>query len=255
MNSPEQLKIREIPHLERFCSLAKFSHSYTCPSQRTLALSAIRDFVTIDESLFGTCSSPTLHLLAETAIKCEDSSLLDVIVTRWIKRIQRLQAPCVPAIITADALHIIRLSGAACYVHLQEVAEHSTTVSEEGATRFHMSPKLDIAQKARLLGGFWSLVRYWEWFRRHPAKMISCSHANCAMVWERCWNTSRDSRQVLSTSQADVLGLMRIMRELLKADADLLGMVEKCREQSLEALSKAREELNGNLGDHFADLL
>ncbi|KAE9406263.1 hypothetical protein BT96DRAFT_268258 [Gymnopus androsaceus JB14] len=211
--------------------------------------------MTRDETFFGLCSSRNLHLLAETVIKCEDFILLDTVVTKWIKRIQRLEAPCVPAIITADTLHIVRLGGAACYVHLQEVAEHSTTVSEEGATRFHMDPKLDVAQKAKLLSGFWSLVRYWEHFRRFPAKILSCRHADCIGIWERCWIVARDSREILCTSQADVLGLIKMMQDLLKADVELLRMPDKCREESLKALGEAWEELNESLGDHFTDSL
>ncbi|KAJ4481904.1 hypothetical protein J3R30DRAFT_3286889 [Lentinula aciculospora] len=253
--SPDELKhpIEDISGLKKFCSLAKFAHAFECGSQKSLALSTICD--ALDHPFVKTCPSPTLHLLAETAFRCEAPILLDAIVSRWIQRIQRREAPCVPAIITADALHILRLGGAACYAHLQEVAEHSITVSNEGATRFHMDPKLDMSQKVRLLTGYWSLVNYWERFRRRPLKFISCGHDACSASWERRWSVALGTRKVLCAAQVDVLGLMRIMRELLAADQELELMESKCREQALLSLNDVRKELNDTLGDHFTNSL
>ncbi|KAJ3875204.1 hypothetical protein F5051DRAFT_67520 [Lentinula edodes] len=242
--------IVDISGLKKFCSLANFSRAFKCISQEPFALSTIHD--SLDHPFFDTCASPTLHLVAETAVRCEAPILLDAIVSRWIKRIQRHEAPCVPAIITAHDLHIPRLSGAACYAHLQEVAEHSTTVSE-GATHFHMDPKLDMAQRVRLFAGHWSLVNFWEQFRRHPLKFVSCDHVECLRIWERRWSVALGGRKILCAGQVDVLGLMRTMRELLAADKDLDSMKSKCKEKALESMSDVWKQLNATLGDHFTD--
>ncbi|KAJ3981008.1 hypothetical protein F5890DRAFT_607705 [Lentinula detonsa] len=253
--SPDELMqpIKDISHLRKFCSLARISHAFDCSSQKSLALSAIRD--ALDNSLSETCSSSDLHVLAETAVGCEAPILLDAIVSRWIKRIQCHQVPSVPGIISADTLHIPRLSGAACYTHLQEIAEQSSTISDQGVTRLHMDPKLDMSQKMHLLAGYWSLVNYWEQLRRHPLKFVCCSHNKCSDIWERRWAVALGAPKVLCASQVDVLGLIRITRGLLVVDKELETMNSECRAKALQSLRDACENLNDTLGDHFTNSL
>ncbi|KAJ3767631.1 hypothetical protein FB446DRAFT_819700 [Lentinula raphanica] len=252
--SPDEIRsIKNTTHLSRLCSLAKISHAFHCTSQKSLALSALRD--ALDLPPFETCSSSNLHLLAETAVRCEAPILLDAIVSRWIKRIQRHEVPCVPAIISADALHIHRLSGAACYAHLQEVAEQSVADPDKGVTHLRLDSKLDSPQKLQLLAGYWSLVNYWERFRRSPSRFVCCSHDKCANIWERCWGMALGAPKVLQASQVDVSGLIRLVRESLAAHNELKTMNAECRAKALQSLDDASDSLNANLGEHFTKSL
>ncbi|KIK51623.1 hypothetical protein GYMLUDRAFT_88967 [Collybiopsis luxurians FD-317 M1] len=249
-----ELPIEQVPQLEKFCSIAKFACSFICSDQKRRALAALHEAVG-REFFFGTCSSSSLNLLVETAVTCSDDVLLDCIVAKWIERIQRRESACVPAIKTAHSLLITRLFGAACYVYLQELAEQSTTESDEGPTWLNFDPKLDTTQRASILAGYWSLVNYWERFRHRPLKFVSCEHDSCHEIWMREWFAALGSSRVLGTSQSDVVRLVRIMREVLMQDNEVKFMPGKCREKVLKELGKAGEELNEKLGDHFAALL
>ncbi|KAJ7506759.1 hypothetical protein B0H11DRAFT_1794689 [Mycena galericulata] len=245
---------REHEDFNRLLLIVPIARQYRCVSLETWSKAAIMRTVSHDDAFIASCSSATFKLIIDVAIRTRHDALLDVAITQWASRIRRGDAPCVPAILTADAHELARLRGVAYYFHIQGMIAQQTTVTHHGATQFQTDPKLSNAQVMRLLSGYWSLVSLWERLRRNPPKFVcACGGGGqCAKAWGARWGVAAASERINALSSASVLALLAAMRDQLGTDHDLAKSISpQCRLAALEAVKMQAKSLEDGLADHF----
>ncbi|KAF8215051.1 hypothetical protein K438DRAFT_1659905 [Mycena galopus ATCC 62051] len=250
---------REHDDLDRLLLVAAISQQYRCGTLEVWANTALLRTVTSDETFISSCSSALFKRIVDCAIRTRNDVLLDNTIAQWTCRIRRGDAPCVPAILAADAHELPRLRGVAYYFHMQAMIAQQTTVTERGATQFQTDPKLSNAQVMRLLSGHWSLVSLWERLRRSPPKFEcteGCGGASgkkrCAVVFGECWGAATTSKRMNAISSASVLELLVAMRDQLAADQELTKNIPaQCKLAALEAVKKQAKIFEDGLADHF----
>ncbi|KAJ6499559.1 hypothetical protein C8R47DRAFT_1009381, partial [Mycena vitilis] len=245
---------REHDDLDRLLLVAAITKQYRCAALETWAESALLRTVTSNEPFIASCSSALFKRIVDCASRTRNQRLLDTTITQWAARIARGDAPCVPAILAADAHELPRLRGVAYYHHVQAmIAAQRTSVTGRGATQFQTDPKLSNAQVMRLLSGHWSLVSLWERLRRAPpAFECGCGGKRCARVFGERWGVAGASKKVNALSSAAVLALLGAMRELLAADQEMKNfMPPRCRLAALEVVKNQVKVFEDGLADHF----
>ncbi|KAJ6622654.1 hypothetical protein B0H10DRAFT_2013738 [Mycena sp. CBHHK59/15] len=256
---PEELAAqpREHADFDRLLLIALISHQYRCSTFESWSMGAILRTVASDPVFVSSCSSATFTRIIDVAVRTHHQRLLDATIAQWTARIRRADAPCVPAILAADAHELPRLRGVAYYFHIQGMIAQQTSTTERGATLFHADPKLSNAQVMRLLSGYWSLVSLWERLRRSPPKVAcaaGCKMAkgHCAAVWAERWAAAAASEKAIALSSVSVLALLAAMRDQLGTDQELAKRASaQCRLAALDALQKTSIEFEDGLADHF----
>ncbi|KAJ6585469.1 hypothetical protein B0H19DRAFT_1109742 [Mycena capillaripes] len=245
---------REHEDLDRLLLIAAISRHYRCVDLEAWAKDAILRTVTSNDVFIASCPSALFKRIIDCAIRTRNDSLLETTITRWAARIQRGDAPCVPAILVADTHELSRLRGVAYYYHIQAMIAQQTAVTERGATQFQTDPKLSNAQVMRLLSGHWSLVSLWERLRRSAPK-FECGEGctgRCAAVLNERWGVAAASNKINGMSSASVLALLAAMRDQLAADQELKKSVPpQCRLAMLDAVTKQAKVFEDGLADHF----
>ncbi|KAL0961221.1 hypothetical protein HGRIS_006188 [Hohenbuehelia grisea] len=206
-------------------------------------------------------SSVNFANVLRACTRCDDQTLLPIIESEWIARIESKDLPPVPAILAADHLNVTKLRGRAYYQQLVSLTEQgeegSTDVNVRGATQFRMDPRLSNGQVIRLLSGHWSLVSLWERLRRAAPKFADdeCDdgkHESCLRVWKEVWVETAASERVSNISSVSVLQILARMRELLSRDQRLTdSMKPPCRQAGLAALQRLHDQTQEGLADHF----
>ncbi|KAJ6623605.1 hypothetical protein B0H10DRAFT_2008814 [Mycena sp. CBHHK59/15] len=256
---PEELAAqpREHADFDRLLLIALISRQYRCSTFESWSMGAILRTVASDPVFVSSCSSATFTRIIDVAVRTHHQRLLDATIAQWTARIRRADAPCVPAILAADAHELPRLRGVAYYFHIQGMIAQQTSTTERGATLFHADPKLSNAQVMRLLSGYWSLVSLWERLRRSPPKVAcaaGCKMAkgHCAAVWAERWAVAAASEKAIALSSVSVLALLAAMRDQLGTDQELAKRASaQCRLAALDALQKTSTEFEDGLADHF----
>ncbi|KAF7326615.1 hypothetical protein MVEN_02598200 [Mycena venus] len=257
--SPQERAAQPRGHddLDRLLLIASISRQYRCATLESWAKDAILRTVSVDEAFISSSSSAMFKRIIDCAIRTRNDALLETTITQWAARIRRGDAPCVPAILVADAHELPRLRGIAYYYHIQGMIAQQTTVTERGATQFQTDPKLSNAQVMRLLSGHWSLVSLWERLRRNPPKFEcadGCTTGNrrCAAVFGERWSFAAASKKINAMSSADVLALLAVMRDQLAADHEMTKCIPpQCKLAALEAVKKQANTYEDGLADHF----
>ena len=207
------------------------------------------------------CKAPILRRIIEVALLCGHKLLCDHAVEKWAQLIMVGYANPVYAMDVADAYGLARLAGVAYYETLMacndrlECAYEPLLASELGAPHA-MSP----AQRARLLSGFFALVRRSEQIRETPPAFTrpeGCTyHAHgCLSTWNAVWKAAAKSDATAHRPTADVLGRIRAMQELVEADRDLrLALTPACRRAAMESVNELYMKEEDNLAVYFEDL-
>ncbi|KAJ6583898.1 hypothetical protein DFH09DRAFT_1308620 [Mycena vulgaris] len=233
--SPRERAVQpcEYEDVDRFLLVTAISRQYRCGALESWSKAAILRTVSHDNAFIASCSSAMFRRVIDVAIRTRQDVLLGTAISQWAARIRRGVAPCVPAILAADAHELPRLRGVAYYFHVQVMLAQQTTVTDRGATLFQADPKLSNAQVMRLLSGYWSLV----------ACGSACGATRpSSAAWERA-NT---------LSSASVLALLTTVRDQPATDQEATkNMYFECRLAALEAVRKHARSLENGLADHF----
>ncbi|KAJ6508268.1 hypothetical protein C8R45DRAFT_966787 [Mycena sanguinolenta] len=245
---------REHEDMDRLILIASISRQYRCRVLEDWVKDVILRTVTTDQVFISSCSSAMFKRLIDCAVRTRNDVLLESTITQWTARIRRREAPCVPAILVADAHELPRLRGVAYYFHIQDMIDQQTTVNGRGATQFQTDPKLSNAQVMCLLSGHWSLVSVWERLRRTPPKFECTNGCNrrCAVVFGERWAAATISEKVNAMNSASVLALLGAMRDQLVMDKELTkGIPPQCKLAALEAVNMQANTIEDGLVDHF----
>lgn len=204
------------------------------------------------------CSSANFTSLLDVAVEFNDTELLNSAISIWAERVSKNSTPSVPAMLAADKHDLAELRGVAYYVHIQDMMDRQTSITALGATQLRADPKLNNGQVMRVLSGYWSLVSFWERFRRTPlalARAGECSeseHKTCVSNWDRRWHSAVGWKRILGYNNADILALLACLRDQLRGDDDLAqGTSPACRDAGLNALKESLETTRKGLADHF----
>ncbi|KAJ7250037.1 hypothetical protein B0H12DRAFT_1185912 [Mycena haematopus] len=254
--SPHELAAqpREHQDVERLILIASISRQYRCGTLESWVKDAILRTVTSDEVFISSCSSDMFKRLIDCAVRTHNDTLLETTIAQWTARIQRGEAPCVPAILVADAHELPRFRAVAYYFHIQAMIAQQTTVTERGATQFQTDPRLSNAQVMCLLSGHWSLVSLWERLRRTPPK-FECADGckkRCAAIFGERWAAAATSKKINGMSSASVLALLAAVHDQLAVDQELTKNIpSQCKLAALEAVKKQAQTFEDGLADHF----
>ncbi|KAJ7741389.1 hypothetical protein B0H16DRAFT_1378251 [Mycena metata] len=245
---------REHEDLDRLLLIAGITRQYRCASLEAWSMAAILRTVTADSAFIASCSSALFRRIVDCAVRTRSDALLEATLSQWAARIMRGDAPCVPAILAADAHELSHFRGIAYYAHIQVMTAQQTALTERGATQFQTDPKLSNAQVMRLLSGHWSLVSLWERLRRTPPK-FSCAQncgGRCVLAMEERWMVAAASSKINALSSASVLALLAAMRDLLAVDQELTKKIPaQCKLAALEAMKLTSKLVEDGLADHF----
>ncbi|KAJ7160165.1 hypothetical protein C8R46DRAFT_1285601 [Mycena filopes] len=250
---------REHEDLDRLLLIACITRQYRCPSLEAWSTAAILRTVTADAAFIASCPSALFRRILDCGIRTRNDALVEATTAQWAARIMRGDAPCVPAILAADAHELARLRGIAYYAHIQVMTgeQTETALTGRGATQFATDPKLSNAQVMRLLSGHWSLVSLWERLRRAPPK-FACAQAQgacagrCVGVVEERWRVAAASSRINALSSASVLALLAAMRDLLVADQELTKKIPaQCKLAAVEGVKALATRVEDGLADHF----
>ncbi|KAF7348201.1 hypothetical protein MSAN_01773200 [Mycena sanguinolenta] len=245
---------REHEDVDRLILIASISRQYRCRILENWVKDVILRTVSTDPVFIASCSSAMFKRLIDCAVRTRNDALLESTIAQWTARIRRREAPCVPAILTADAYELPRLRGVAYYFHIQDMIDQQTTVNGRGATQFQTDPKLSNAQVMCLLSGHWSLVSVWERLRRIPPKFECTSGCGkrCAVVFGERWAAATISEKVNGTNSASVLALLGAMRDQLAMDKELTKSIPpQCKLAALQAVNTQVIIFEDGLVDHF----
>ncbi|KAJ7017890.1 hypothetical protein C8F04DRAFT_1276234 [Mycena alexandri] len=244
---------REHEDLDRLLLIAGITRQYRCASLEAWSMAAIIRTVTADSAFIASCSSALFRRIMDCAIRTHSDALLEATISQWAVRIMRGDAPCVPAILAADAHELSHFRGIAYYAHIQVMTAQQTALTERGATQFQTDPKLSNAQVMRLLSGHWSLVSLWERLRRAPPKFSCAQHCagRCVLAMEERWRVAAASSKINALSSASVLALLAAMRDLLVVDQELTQIPAQCKLAALEAVKSTAKLVEDGLADHF----
>ncbi|KAK7022161.1 hypothetical protein R3P38DRAFT_2959716 [Favolaschia claudopus] len=256
--SPQERAAQPRDHsdLDRLLLIAIISTHYRCASLASWSKQALLHTLA-SGTLIASCSSAHFTRLLDCATRTHNPALLESTITHWAARLRAGSAPCIPAILAADAHELPRLRGVAYYWHLQTMAEaqDAAGLNARGATQFQSDPKLSNVQLVRLLSGHWSLVNLWERMRRAPPTFecqVACKGRRCAVVWGERWRVAVASDKICGIGSASVLALLAAMRELLAADKELAGILPaQCRLAALDAMKNQVKAFEDGLEDHF----
>ncbi|KAJ7740202.1 hypothetical protein DFH07DRAFT_892016 [Mycena maculata] len=255
--SPEEraAQPREHEDFDRLLLISAIAHQFRCPALTAWSNAALLRTVLHDAAFIASCSSALFKRTLDTATRTRHDALRDAAVAQWAARLVRGDAPCVPAILAADAHELAGLRGVAYYYHIQGMLAQQTHTTERGATQFHTDPRLSNAQVMRLLSGYWSLVSLWERLRRTPPKFACATggcNGGCATAWSERWRAAAAAERVNALSSASVLSLLAAMRDQLGADHEpARSMPPQCRLAALDAVKKQASNLEDGLADHF----
>ncbi|EKM51574.1 uncharacterized protein PHACADRAFT_261791 [Phanerochaete carnosa HHB-10118-sp] len=205
--------------------------------------------------------APILRRIIEVALLCGHKRLCDHAVEKWVQLILVGFANPVYAMDVADQHGLARLRGVSYYETLIACNErlecaYEPLLAADGGERHTMTPP----QRARLLSGFFSLVRRWEQIRETPptfARPEGCTyHAHgCLSTWNSIWKTTTKNDLMVHRPAVDVLGRLRMMQELLEADSDLrLALTPSCRRAAMESVKELFMREEDNIAAHFQDL-
>lgn len=207
--------------------------------------------------------APILRRLIEVAQLCGHTLLRDHAVEKWVQLIMVGYANPLDALDVADRYGLARLRGVAYYETLVacndrlECAYAPLLAAEGGGAAAHA---LGAPQRARLLSGFFALVRRWERLREAPpafARPEGCTyHAHgCLSTWRAIWKAATQSDAMVHRPAVDVLGRLRAMQEILEADRDLrLALTPACRRAAMESVHELYMKEEDALPVYFEDL-
>ncbi|KAH9480763.1 hypothetical protein JR316_0007363 [Psilocybe cubensis] len=251
----------EPTYLERLALIASITQRYKMQILENWCQQFLKNLVA-DTVFLSSCSSACLtHLVHSSVIfnKTGPNKQLEILVDRWIRRIENKDTPCAPAIIAADRFNLKELRAVAYYNHLQDMVEGLPS-NDRGAIMLRADPKLNNGQVMRLLAGYLSLVSMWERLRMSPLDLpraatgacTAATHAKCKTTWEKRWTSAVGWKRILSINSSDILALLACLRDQLMNDDDLrAGMDPDCRLAGLEALRTLRTKVKGDIDDHF----
>lgn len=227
------------------------------------------------QSFMNACSTEIFEKLYDIAHEMNDMDTQERLVKHWAKRVFHPEGgglPAVPAILFAEQYGasttnaasegLKELMGVAYYMHLVfNVPDLHVLLKDGLATSFRAHLKLGQPQRVKLLGGFYSLVSFWKTFRENPLVLPSpsgdngCSraqHTKCNAVWRRRWSLAIGWERIMRVHSADVLGLIKCLRDQLANDDETkTGLTPACRQAGLDLLTRKCEEMKENLSLHF----
>lgn len=216
-------------------------------------------------------SSAVLTRILEVALRCGHSRLVDYVVECWSNRILSHNLKPAPAIAVADKHGIRNLRGVAYYVQLMEMgpafdlatgtAEEDVSLSED-LDEDPSGPHVPLTQVhiTRLLSGFYSLVSLWDRLRQSPPKFPrpdGCTYHShgCLATFQSVWSDAARAERTMRYSSADVVGRLRCMEEMMRADRDLCcALSPMCLREAMGAVKKTIKEVQDGLADRFVDL-
>ncbi|KAJ7643635.1 hypothetical protein FB45DRAFT_783214 [Roridomyces roridus] len=248
---------RQHDDFDRLLRIVPIARQYRCEALESWAKQVIMQTVSHNDAFIASCSSATFKSIIDVAIRTRHDALLDTTIAQWATRLRSDDAPCVPAILTADAHELPRLRGIAYYYHVQRMTAQQTSITDRGATQFSTDPRLSNAQVIRLLSGHWSLVNLWERLRRQAPKFscaagCSTGKGECARMWAARWAVAAGSERVNALSSASVLALMASMRDQVTLDVELTkSLPVGCRLAALDAVKAQADKVEEGLADHF----
>ncbi|KAF9564128.1 hypothetical protein CPC08DRAFT_705477, partial [Agrocybe pediades] len=249
---------QEFEEVERLFCIARMTEKYDIPGVRDWVIAAIQN-ATSNKALMDALSSANLAYMVDQCYAHKFHMALAAVVSKWYDRLEKKEAPSVPAVQVADKYNLDELKGMAYYMHVQDMIDRQTT-TDKGATHLIADPKLNQNQVLRLLKGYFSLVSMWERLRQKPVQLpmgSSCTedkHCKCIAFWEKRWTSSVGWKRILAINSADVLASLACLRDQLMNDEEMKkpgAMDPECRLAGLEAIKKLRLKTRAELADHF----
>jgi hypothetical protein len=249
----------EYEDVETILSLAIAARPFGLEDVHAWSLGVVHRAVE-DTTFMDSCNSSTLTKIVEVAHYCHKPTLIPAVASKWRERLLAKTAPAVPAMHTAERFSLKDLKGMAYYRYLMEMAEGQDAGADGVFAPLRVNDKVNNGQTMRLLAGYMSLTKFWERFRSKPIDLPlgpECSveeHKGCVAAWAKRWTSVVGWKRTLACSSADVLGCMKALADQLSNDESFGGDALKpcCKLAGLKAIRVKSQEVEQNMGSHFA---
>ena len=271
--------------LTQLIDIAQVANKYSFKSTETWALDAIYRRVTQHTTEDTSALEPTsittptpldmsldrLTRILRLTQLCHHQRLLDTLVGILTRLTKTSVHYAFMAMAIADELDIPSLRGVSYLEVLQNCSESIDKCSMPDFTTPYPSikkdvpgeelPAISLAQRTRLLTGYYRLARTWEQIRVGPPEFehsLACGATwhqhGCTLSWGDFWRGKTRCDGVLRLGAADVLGkLKHIQEEYDKFNA--AHMHHECRHHAKKCLLKLIKKIEDALPDFFADPL
>ncbi|KIM80964.1 hypothetical protein PILCRDRAFT_89277 [Piloderma croceum F 1598] len=203
----EALLLDKVTRFPELLTIAEITHKYHFAELGSWAVQTV-------ESVFcQTTVSQIYHeRLLRLATVTNDTRLYETFVSTLIERLMDGTLAPTETLIMADRLQIHNLQGVAYYAQLLALEKNNGILFPPGCP-------LNRDQRVRLLAGYMSLAKRWDYLRDNPLDDPSptCSvHMNCRNCWDKQWRSHVNAPQVTQHSAVDILGKLQVMQTLLQ---------------------------------------
>lgn len=192
-------------------TIAEITHKYHFAELGSWAVQTV-------ESVFcQTIVSEIYHeRLLRLATVTNDTRLYETFVSTLVSRLLDGTLAPTETLIMADRLQIHNLQGVAYYAQLLALEKNNP----DAQILFPPGCPLNRDQRVRLLAGYMSLAKRWDYLRDNPVDDPSPSclmHAtSCRIRWDKQWRSHVNAPQVTQHSAVDILGKLQAMQNLLQ---------------------------------------
>ncbi|KDR83100.1 hypothetical protein GALMADRAFT_56967 [Galerina marginata CBS 339.88] len=258
-------------NLERLIHIIRISHKYAFCSLETWALDTIQDYINQNPSPVlvdvepRTSSSTSSTSSADTEAKSQGTPAL---LVQHIRLAHLSQHERLFSTLTALLRHLMVSSDTYTYLAMT-IADEFGLRTLRGAAYFKVlqsgiigfssertKPNISLAQRFRLLSGYYRLTSAWAAFRELPFEHShSCTiqdQSRCATTWAAFWSHRHDYDSVMDLGLADIPGRLRAMQKEY-GWGRALGMHDDCQVVAVRAVGQAIERAEDSLPDYFVD--
>jgi len=211
--SPHQIEALLLDKVTRFpelLTIAEITHKYHFAELGSWAVQTV-------ESVFcQTTVSQIYHeRLLRLATVTNDTRLYETFVSTLTERLMDGTLAPTETLIMADQLQIHNLQGVAYYAQLLALEKNNPDT-----ILFPPGCPLSRDQRVRLLAGYMSLAKRWDYLRDNPvddpSPTCSMHNTNCRNRWDKQWRLHVNAPQVTQHSAVDILGKLQAMQNLLR---------------------------------------
>jgi hypothetical protein len=251
-------ELQHVP-IERLINIAIITHKYHFESIESWAIEEL--FIAVRRYHLHTMSADIYARVLEVAILCEHAQLRDVLIEDSISRILWYGLSPEPLLAVAERHGLRKLQGVAYYRQLTQL-DRTAINTNSGTSRLQFGPAFSMEQRFRLLSGYQSLVRLWEFLRQSPPDFSSPSppscqdHSKCISTWREKWIQVGKAEETLSHAAVDLLGRLSCMDDRLRMELVFeKSMTLQCTLAGFEAVSQTIHEIIENLSEHFVNVV
>ncbi|KII90658.1 hypothetical protein PLICRDRAFT_39239 [Plicaturopsis crispa FD-325 SS-3] len=227
--------------VEHLVVIARITNKYHFTSMAAWAFNALTDLVISHPSCILR-KSHYIERVVEVALLANDK-LLQMACKLWTRKLRSGELPAVPAIIFADKHNLPDLQGHAYYAEAISPRSVLLNLPESAiAAPSSTEQKLSQEQRARLLSGYFALVRLSDNlpyrspdFPRSPDCPAVHHAAHCSATFRIIWGQLASDTSVRRIPAADVRSKAARVHELMQTHQVVATMTLGCKATALQA--------------------